>query len=391
MATANLNPQIQHPLSKAPAYQLLLWFFSLWPIYTTVNTKTMDKETIGKRIKSARLLRGLTMDELIARMTHKVSKITISRYERGAMTPRLEVLDDLAKALKLELAYFLKPHTFEVKDVKYRTKGELGAKALDSVKERAVDLMERYLEAEKLLRLAGDFNHPLPDYTISKAEEAEQAAYDWLKAWNLGYRGLTNIYGILEAHHIKVAELDEVDEAFDGLAIMINGSIPIIVINKAMTIERRRYTALHELAHLLLKFDQKMSNDEQEKACHRFAGSALMPRSLLYELLDKERDAIFLKELIEIKELYGISIQALMYRAEEYGIISYRRHLNFKSWIADNKKEKNLGNYTGKEETDRFELLVLKALDGEKITLAKAAELLRAPMQELKEKIKESF
>lgn len=391
MATAFLKPQIQHNPSEAPAYLLLLWFFCLWPIYTTVNTKTMDKETIGKRIKSARLLRGLTMDELIARMTHKVTKNAISRYERGTMTPRLEILDDLAKALKLELAYFLKPHTFEIKDVNYRTKGDLAAKTMDSIKEQAIDLMERYLEAEKLLRLAEDFEHPLPNYTISKVEEAEQAAYAWLKAWNLGERGLTNIYGILEAHHIKVAELDKVDEVFDGLAIMINGRIPIIVINKAMTIERRRFTALHEVAHLLLKFDEQMTKDEKEKACHRFAGSALMPRSLLNELLGGKRDAIFLKELIELKELYGISIQALMYRAEEYGIISYRRHLHFKNWIDSNKKEEGLGNYTGKEETDRFELLVLKALDGEKITLAKASELLRMPLQELKEKIKDRF
>ncbi len=102
----HFKPQIRHNPSEAPAYLLLLWFFSLWPIFTTINTKTMDKETIGKRIKSARLLRGLTMDELIARMTHKVTKNAISRYERGTMMPRLEVLDDLAKALKLELAYF---------------------------------------------------------------------------------------------------------------------------------------------------------------------------------------------------------------------------------------------------------------------------------------------
>ncbi len=39
MATAFLKPQIQHNPSEAPAYLLLLWFFCLWPIYTTVNTK----------------------------------------------------------------------------------------------------------------------------------------------------------------------------------------------------------------------------------------------------------------------------------------------------------------------------------------------------------------
>ncbi len=61
-----------------------------------------------------------------------------------------------------------------MKEVNYRTKGELAAKTMDSIKEQAIDLMERYLEAEKLLRLAEDFDHPLPDYTITKVEEAEQ-------------------------------------------------------------------------------------------------------------------------------------------------------------------------------------------------------------------------
>ncbi len=351
----------------------------------------MDKETLGKRIRSTRLIRGLTMDELIGQMGISISKNAISRYEKGEMVPRIEVLSEIAEVLGQPLGYFLKPLNLEVKDVRFRTKGALSKKVLDGISERAVELMERYLEAEKLLLLHKEFTHPMPGYTLSSVEQAEEAATRWREAWQLGDQGLHNIYGLLEQHQIKVAELDDVDDAFDGLAIMINGNIPIIVVNSNMTIERRRFTTLHELAHLLFAFDEALSLDEQEKACHRFAGAALMPCALLRQLLGQQRESIYLNELIEIKELYGISLQALMYRTVECGLVSYRRHLEFKKWIETNKKEKGLGAYTGKEETRRFELMVMKALDGEKITLSKAAELLNMQVKDLKKLVENRF
>jgi len=352
----------------------------------------MERETIGKRLRSARLMRGLTMDELIGQMQHKVSKNAISRYENGVMVPRLTVLEDLARVLQQPLDYFMRPVSVVVKYVKFRTKSALPAKAIDSIQAQAIELMERYLETERLLMHNSSFVNPMAGTVIHNAQEAETAANNWRQSWQLGEKGLHNIYGLLEKHHIKVAELENTDEAFDGLAITINDDAPIIMLNKQMTIERRRFTALHELAHLLFTFDeQHMSNDEQEKACHRFAGAALMPCSLLQSLLGSKRESVLLDELINIKELYGISLQALMYRCVECDIISYRRHLTFKNWIADNLKEEGLGSYQGKEETNRFELMVLKALDQEQVSLSKAADLLRMEVRQLKQKLERRF
>ena len=352
----------------------------------------MDKEVFSMRLKTARLIRGLSMDDLVEKLDRQVTKNAIARYERGEILPRMAVLEHMIKVLDLPIDYFFRPQSVEIDNVDFRTKSRLSVKEEESVRARVSELMERYLETERLLLMDEHFVNPIEGFVVHSAEEAEVAAMLWLQKLGLNEKGLINIYGLLEDQYVKVIELDAPD-AFDGMALKVNKSISVVVINSNMTVERRRFTALHELAHLMLQFDAGMSNEGKEKCCHRFAGAALMPARLLQSLLGNQKETIYLSELIKIKEVYGISIQALMYRAEETGLISYRRLLRFKSWIADNNhyKEERLGSYKGKEETQRFETLVLRALAQEKVTVGKAAELLRLKVYEVKNLIKEAF
>jgi len=56
---------------------------------------------VGARLKSWRLKRGLTLDELSAQTG--ISSSTISRLEAGKRAPNLELVVPLARALRLEL------------------------------------------------------------------------------------------------------------------------------------------------------------------------------------------------------------------------------------------------------------------------------------------------
>ena len=67
--------------------------------------------------------------------------------------------------------------------------------------------------------------------------------------WNIGSDGIINVIDLLEEHGIKVIEIDA-PESFDGLSSMVNDLYPVIVLNKAFSSERKRFTALHELGHL---------------------------------------------------------------------------------------------------------------------------------------------
>src|SRR5437870_2511544 len=65
----------------------------------------MAKEPVGDRIREARAHRGWKQKELAAEV--EVEPITVSRWERGATTPDLDVLRLVADATGKPLAYFV--------------------------------------------------------------------------------------------------------------------------------------------------------------------------------------------------------------------------------------------------------------------------------------------
>lgn len=85
----------------------------------------------------------------------------------------------------------------------------------------------------------------------------------------------------MEDKNIKVVDL-RVNEDFDGLQTRVNGTIPVVVFNanKINKPDRIRFTLLHELAHLLLKFGD-ITERQKETLCHQFAGAMLLPEKLL--------------------------------------------------------------------------------------------------------------
>ncbi len=65
----------------------------------------MVKKLIGKKLKSSRLKRDKTIQQLAEKS--RVSSNMISRIERGLTTPSVEILMKLADALGLSLSYFV--------------------------------------------------------------------------------------------------------------------------------------------------------------------------------------------------------------------------------------------------------------------------------------------
>jgi len=192
--------------------------------------------------------------------------------------------------------------------------------------------------------------------------------------WELGLNPIVNVIEMLEDKHIKVFEIDA-PVSFDGLSARVNG-IPVIVINKSFDVVRRRFTALHELAHIILDFDKSIEEKEIEKLCHAFAGAFLIPKKSFIEEFTKQRNHISLEELKHIKSYYGISIQAIMARAKNLGIINEHVYKNFSinfSMLGYRKDEP--GEYTGTEKSLRFNQLLYRAAAEEVISLSKAASL----------------
>ena len=63
-------------------------------------------EIFSQRLKNARIMKGFSMDELVAAMGNNLSKMTISKYEKCQLSPNSSVIISLSKALEQPVDYF---------------------------------------------------------------------------------------------------------------------------------------------------------------------------------------------------------------------------------------------------------------------------------------------
>ena len=107
----------------------------------------------SKRLRQARILKKMSMDQLASMIGNSVSKQAISKYEAAKMMPNSTVLVALAAALDVEPDYFFRPFTFDLNEfqVSFRKKSDTSAKDVNALKVQIQDAVERYLEVEEIL------------------------------------------------------------------------------------------------------------------------------------------------------------------------------------------------------------------------------------------------
>jgi len=344
------------------------------------------KGIFAERFKSARMMKGFSLQELADALDNKLSRQALHRYEKGDVIPDTEKINQLSKALNVSPDYFSRITKVELGEIEYRKLNNMPQKEASIIKEKTKEYLSRYLELEEILGISNKFENPLLDFgLVTNYEQVNKAADLLRKKWNLGNGAIFNVVEILEDKNIKVVKLD-VDEDFDGLQTFVNGTIPVVAYNlkKATKPDRIRFTLLHELGHLLLTFGD-INLKQKETLCFQFAGAMLLPEATIKLELGAHRNKLSWLELGNIKKQYGISMQAIVMRAKECGIINenYTKQFFFfikqMNWNIDEPVD-----YQGAEEGNRFEQLLFRALIEDQISMSKAAALSNQSMAEFK-------
>lgn len=331
----------------------------------------------AERLRSARLMKGFSLQDLSNHINNRVSKQALSKYEQGQVMPDSEMVVVLSEALKMRPDYFFSETPVEFGEIEFRKLKNYPAKEKTKIIELSRDALRRYVELEEILGIEIHFENPLRDHKITSKEDIEAAAEKLRDAWKLGTDPVFNVIELLEDHHIKVLELDASDE-FDGFSTWVNEKIPLIVLNKQKlekALDRKRLTALHELGHLVLNLEG-FREKEKEKFCHYFAAAILVPRVTLEKELGGKRSKLSIKELSALKQQYGISMQALVYRAKDVQLISenYFKQFFFMFTQMGFRTQEPV-SYEGFEHSNRFSQLLFRALAEEYISMSKAASL----------------
>lgn len=337
----------------------------------------MINQIFAERFKSARVLKGLSLQDLSDQLGNLVSRQALHRYEKGEVIPDSKMIRLLSGALGVQPDFFFCETKVELGPIEFRKLNRLPAKDEYRIIEAVRDKLARYLEVEEILSIHVGFVNPLSGVkTVKNLNDIEAAVEIVREAWGLGTCAIANTIELLEDHHIKVVEV-EAGDSYDGMQTWVNGDIPVIAINtdKVKSSDRKRFTALHELGHLLLPLEG-LAETVKEKFCHQFAAALLLPQAAIIAELGPSRTKIMMPELGAIKKQYGISMQAIVMRAKDLGIISenYSKQFFFlvrqMGWKINEPVE-----YISEEKSNRFEQLIFRALAEELITTSKAAAL----------------
>ena len=247
---------------------------------------------------------------------------------------------------------------------------------LKTVDENYVDAVDRFLD-----KLAGVADPETKRKIIGK-EFIDVFAEEAKKLEGIEFLAQGTIYpDILESKGIKVIST-EAPEGFDGVSGIVNGKDYIIVLNSSKSnVERRRFTGMHELGHLLYndRFSADLTPRQKEKLCDSFANEMLLPTDTLKKIF-KPGERISTSELMHLQLIYGISIDAIMHKLVDIGILSESK---YKSYCINKGKNKALKDFVEETRyrenmTNKFETMVYAAAAKDLITTSKAASLLHS-------------
>jgi Zn-dependent peptidase ImmA (M78 family) len=328
--------------------------------------------SLGESIKLRRQILGMSLRDLAAQIN--LSHTTINKYEKNKLVPDSQSLIKLSEALQIPIASLIRPQSqrIQLSQFAFRSK-KLRKKDEKQINAETKEWLERYFQIERLSGNTRTFiipeEFPKP---VSSLEEAEEAAMDLRRIWDLGTDPIENLTNLLEDKGMKIGIISGVTK-FDALYTEYEGN-SIIVIKERLSRSRQRFSLAHELGHCLLKVE---SNSNQEKFMHRFAGAFLVPSEKIIFELGEKRHKISVKELLLLKEKYGLSMAAWLYRAKDLGIITEARYIETRkifSKLGWNKEEP--GDDFDGEKPILMTSIVLKSHAEGLISTSKAAELL---------------
>lgn len=278
------------------------------------------------RLAQARTLAGLSARRLAELVG--IAPAALGQCELGARRPSAQLLARLADALDVPAAYFApgRPH------------GRVDASAAHFRSLRETRAHQR-AKAAAFTELAWELTHALerrvelpavdlPGFSCGEFEpgalpaEPAAAARELRGLWGLGDGPVTHLVRRLEARGVVVlfprrdADLRTVD-AFSTSRL----TRPIIVLtaNKADDVHRHRFSAAHELGHLVLHGEASPGDVLREREADAFAAEFLTPAAVIGPLLPERADV---ERLAELRAAWGVSADALVRRSRELGLIS---------------------------------------------------------------------
>lgn len=388
------------------------------------DTMSPTEQIISENLTRFRLARRYSQAKL-ARM----SGISIGAYqkiEKGQSVPRVDTLQNIASALGLNLMDMVE-QVPKLSEVRFRSQKKL--KIRDEILVQVGRWLRDFNYLEELLKdnvpyVFGDLSERVSQQSaIDGQESAQKAALEAREAAGLDSdEPVLDICGLLETKGVKVLPMAKASTEFFGLAVGTADGGPAVIVNTwdRIPVERWIFSSCHELGHLILHLQSFIVKDEnenpnEENEANVFASHFLMPDHAFAKYLKQSRGLSLVDRVLKIKRIFGVSYKTVLMRLLENGLTDnsiwgrfqsqYQRQYGKTLKLKDEPKgiysdqfAKSLSHTDErfKEPSkldrsdfmeDRLRGLVRKALEENKITLSRAAEILGLDITSMKEEV----
>lgn len=281
------------------------------------------------RLTLARHLAGLRKSDL-AGLVDK-SATAVAAWESGAKRPTAATVAQLALSLSVDPGFFAvrpddvaslstTPHFRSL-----RSTSQLARDQAFAYGQLAVDIaasLEKHVEFP-------DVDVPSVPVTPDLVDDdgPERAAQLLRKRWDITPGPVGHLVRLLEHHGVLVVFSPPQTAAVDAYSFD-SRLRPVVVLNPIKRdYYRQRFDVAHELGHLVMHGDAEPGGRVVEEQAHRFASELLMPAAEIRDLLPTTMGGNVWVTLAKLKEHWGVSMQALLYRARHLGRlggVSYR-------------------------------------------------------------------
>ncbi|MCC0695035.1 XRE family transcriptional regulator [Clostridioides sp. ES-S-0048-02] len=305
------------------------------------------KDFNGKRLKSARVFRAKTLEQLSKET--KINKKDLQAFEENKYVPNIENALKLSNMLNFPKEYFYKNESINVivEDSHFNPQSKLPRVEEISYREKIIIIHKIYSFMESYIKFPKE---NLPNRKLIKdvnINDIESLANKTRELWNLNNNPIVNMVSLLEANGIIISGMN-VDRK--GATVFTQKQrigketkYLISLGNDKKSASIRNYDLAYELGYII---SSQLGIPNKQFLADEYACAFLLPRETFLEDLVYPED---LDYYVELKQKWIVPISVMIFRAYNLGEISYKKYnylmseMDKRGWLIEEPLDKMKG------------------------------------------------
>ena len=361
----------------------------------------MNLQILAQNVRRLRTAKRLSQKNLAD--VAGLSLPSIKNLELAKSEPRMRTIQAIARALDVKIQVLFQP-VRELHTVRFRSTKRMQNR--ENVLAEVARWLDDFNFLEECMNKQTTFKLKAVRAQCTSKRIEESAG---LCRKELGLKltePVHDICGLLEQAGVKVFPIPMASDGFFGLSVGEEDGGPAVVVNiwERISVERRIFSAAHELGHLMLHpeaYDvtKVEESEEEELDANRFGGHFLMPNEGFRKEWNEASGLHFVDRVFKVKRIFRVSYKTVLSRLVEYGADNstiwkkfnnaYRQRFNRKLSYKEEPMGIDSAEPFGMQRfdfyEDRFSRLAREAVETDRISISRGAEILRIGIEEMQD------